>query len=303
MTQFIELLESGRREHSEFDASTVSQALVDLRTRCGREGELRAEGVWRLDRGEALQLDREGDRRPCGGWRALCSLAVGTGLLRAEEDAFVPGPRETESFGGGDECRRQLVESFTRWLIPPATAAGMFLAMGIHPLWGLRLARRLHSDAPMLEGSIEDWRDEELLPEADLAELRKGVFASLSIIFSGLRRLRTDERYGQPGLIGFIGEALAFGREQIESSGQGLDVLIDDIGEPKKAISRSREFAAREIFDAVLVPAGVMRRYDDDTFAIDSTLLQNVQVGHLGKDAQRTWFQCFLVDHPCEQVA
>lgn len=303
MTQFIELLESGRRANNEFDAPTVSAALRDLEARCDREGKLAVEGVWRLHRSEAQHLAQDGQHHPPGGWRALCSLCVGAGLLRATDEAFVRGPHCTERFKDDDDCRRRLVESFTRWLIPPATAAGFFLAMGVHPLWGLRLARRLHLDAPMMETPLEGWRDEELLPDADLAQLRKGIFATVSVVLSGMRKLRKDERYAQPAMIGFFSEAIAYGRAQIESSGQGLDVLIDELGEPEKAISRSREFAAREFFDGVLVPAGVMRRFDDDTFAVDPEPLQGVQVGHLGSDAQQTWFQCFLADAPDELVA
>ncbi len=304
MTRFIDMLESARKAENNFDEAGVCRAMKEVEKRCRSRGRLSAEAVWRLHRKEALELERETGFRPAGGWRLFCSLLVGTGILRAEDDCFVVGPTPIGDWIDDEtQVRVRMMESFTRWLIPPSVAAGLFLAMGVHPLWGLRLARKLHVDGPMMEASMVGWRDEELLPDEDLAQLRKGIFCSLSVLLSGLRRLRKDRRYGLEGLGGFISEAIVFGREQIEESGQGLEVLIEDLGDPKGAVGRSMEFATRELIDGVLVPAGVMRRYDDDTFAVDSNVLGEVRVGHLGQDAQRTWFQCFLVDEPGILVA
>ena len=298
MTCFVEMLESGRSGGNDFQGPAVGTAMEALEARVRAEGALKVEGVWRLHRQEARELERSGGYRPCGGWRALCALAVGTGVLKAEENSFVLGPMAGQGWvGEEEECRIRLVEAFTKWLIPPSVAAGLFLAMNVHPLWGLRLARRLHMDGPMMESSLEGWRDEALLPPESLSELRKGVFAALSVLFSGLRRLDGERRYGLEALYGFIIEALVFGQGQIEESGEGLAVLIEEFGS-QTGQGRSGEFAAREIVDGVLLPSGVMRRYDDDTFAVDPRLLERVRVGHLGCDAQRTWFQCFLVERP-----
>lgn len=304
MNSFVDMIESGRESDNDFDAQLVGRAVDALVKRCRDEGSLEVDGVWRLHREEARHLERQHGFRPPGGWRALCALAVGTGVLKARDDGFVIGDRSPADFGDDpDQVRCRLLESFTRWLIPPATAAGLFLAMDVHPLWGLRLARRLHVDAPILDAPVEGWRDEELLPDEDLAQLRKGIFAALSTVVSALGRLDNDHRYGLESLVGFIGQALKFGRDQIEPDGDGLDVLIDDIGNPEKARARSLEFAARELIDGVFVPAGVMRRYDDDTFAVDPAPFDAIQVGQLGKDARRTWLQCFLVEHTDELVA
>lgn len=304
MTKFIELQKSGRQEKNQFGVAKLADALGALQEECRKSGRLRAEGVWRLHREEATKLEERIGDRPPGGWRALCSLAVGTGILRADEEAFVEGPVSVEELCGHHrKTRASLVEAFTCWLIPPSTAAGLFLAMDVHPLWGLRLARRLHLDAPNLDGPLEGWRDEALLPDEDLAELRKGVFAALSIILSGLRRLSRDRRYGLAGLIGFVSEAMAYGRNQIDERGSGLEVIVGGTEGSPRAASRSLEFAARELCEGVLVPAGVMRRYDDETFAVDASALEEVQVGHLGRDAQRSWFHCFLVDSGCDAVA
>lgn len=301
MTTFIELLESGRQEANEFAGEALGQALQALVERAQSEGGLEVEALWRLHRQEARRLDLATGLRPVGGWRALSALAVGTGLLRAEEDKFLPGGTEPGAWCDDEMLVRQrLVESMTRWLIPPATAAGLFLAMDIHPLWGLRLARRLHLDSPVIDGPIEGWRDQALLPDEDLSELRKGVFAALSVVIGGLCHLDGRHRYSQALFTAFVGEALAYGCEQIEESGQGLEVILET---EARGQARSREFAAQELIERVLVPAGVMRCYDDDTCAVDGDALAAVQVGHLGRDAQQTWLRCFLADAGASMVA
>lgn len=304
MTHFVDLLESGREADNDFAGERVGEALQALVEKAQTDRQLDAEGVWRLHRRVGIELLDAGASAPPGGWRALCALAVGTGVLRAKDDAFVAGPLALDDWcDDGDEVRRRLVEGYTRWLIPPATAAGLFLAMDVHPLWGLRLARRLHVDAPMIDGAMEGWRDEELLPDGDLDELRRGVFCSLSVIFSGLRKLEPHRRYCADVLQEFVGEAIEYGRERIEPSGEGLNVLIGTEEESGPARARSSEFAAGELFDGVLVPAGVMRRYDDETCGVDAQVLESVRVGHLGRDAQRDWFRRFLLDRNGEAVA
>lgn len=303
MNSFIDMVESGCNAENEFDDAGVHRALVALFRRAEEQGKLTAQGVWRLHRSEVVELQRDGQLRPPGGWRALSALCVGAGVLKARDDGFVTGDTDPETWEDTAGARRRLVEAFTRWLIPPSTAASLFLAMDVHPLWGLRLARRLHVDAPMLDSNIDGWRDEQLLPDEDLAELRKGIFAALSTVVSALARLDAAHRYGFEALVNFVGDAIRFGRAQIETTGDGLDVLIDDIGNPEKAVARSIEFAAHELADGVFVPAGVMRRYDDDTFAVDPAPLQNVKVGGLGEDAQRTWLQCFLIQETDDLVA
>lgn len=304
MTRFIELLESGRVESCGFDGPEVRRALEVLWWRCKEQGELKTERAWRLCRQEALALEQETGFCPRGGWRGLAGLAIGTGMMRAQEGAFLARHGELEDWiGSSPEERVLLLEGFTRWLIPPGVAAGLFLAMGVHPAWGIRLAHHLHCDGPIIETPAEGFRDSTVMPEEDLSELRKGIFAALSVIFSGLRKLEPGWCYSQEALSGFIGEAIRFGRAQIEESGLGLKVVIDDLEGSGGAQARSVDFAYRELMEGVMVPAGVMRRFDDETFAVDSTVLEGLRVGHLGRDAQRTWFQDYLADSSAVLVA
>ncbi len=292
MTYFVDMLEGASEAEEAWEAPELAEALAVVWAMLEEKGKLKVEGVWRLAREEARMLSEIHGGRPPGGWRALCALAVGTGLIRAAENRFEVGKDRQVLELEGPAVSRRLVEGMTRWLIPPGAAAGLFLTMGVHPLWGLRLARRLHTDSPMLEGPMEGWRDEELLPVESLEELRKGVFATLSVILSGLRRLRVDRVYEEDALSGFVMEAVEFGREQIDDPAQGLGVLIED---QRGARRRSSEFATDEFLDGVLVPAGVVQRGQDGSFRCRSEALQGVKVGGLAGVGQRQWFQRFLM--------
>lgn len=304
MTKFIELLQSGRVGECDFDGEQVRRGLKVLWQRCQEQGELKTERAWRLARQESLALARETGFQPRGGWRGLAELAIGTGMMRAQEGAFVPRQGQLEDWiGVARQERVLLLEGFTRWLIPPGVAAGFFLAMGIHPAWGIRLAHHLHQDGPIIETPPQGLADSPMMPQEDLSELRKGIFAALSVIISGLRHLEPGWRYSQEALSGFIGEAIAFGRAQIQESGEGLPVVIDEPGGFEEAQGRSVDFVYRELMEGVMVPAGVVRRFDDETFSVDSPVLEELRVGHLGRGAQQTWFQYFLEDVKAELVA
>lgn len=304
MSGYIKLLESGRAAKCEFDEGQVRQALKTLWWRCKERGELRTERAWRLDRQEAHELEVATGLRPRGGWRGLAGLAIGTGMMRAQEGAFLPRHGDLEDWiGEVMEERALLLEGFTRWLIPPGVAAGLFLAMGIHPAWGIRLAHELHLDGPIIETPAQGFRDSTVMPQEDLSELRKGIFAALSVMISGLRTLEPGWRYSQEALTGFIEEAICFGRAQIQESGEGLKVVIEELENSDGSRGRSVEFAYRELMEGVMTPAGVMRCFDDATFAVDSAVFDAVRVGHLGRDAQRTWFQYYLEDSKAELVA
>ena len=297
MTHFIDLLETraplgGAAPHHA--APLLIPALDALRAHLEEHDELRTESVWRLHRATAAALSLRGAPRPPGGWRAFCSLLAGTGFLSTRDDAFLPGP-ELHCPWTRDEvaASRHLLESFTRFLIPPAAAASLFLSMGVHPLWGLRLARRRHDDAAFLP-AMEGWKDESLFGDEGLSELRKAVFAALSLLVASLRRLDAEHRYSLDALTGLIAQALRYGARQIEDPGGPVPIVIQDLQHGVAA--RTLELAARELLDSVLIPAGLLRRLDDDTFLLFASSLEELQVGHLGADAQRTWLQCFLVD-------
>lgn len=296
MNSFVDLLENAYPVEVEVTDRPIGPLLDAIQRRADCQDGLQVEGIWRLHRREAQELEGALGQSPPGGWLGLTSLAVGTGILRAREDSFITGPEESPLWlKEEEECRRRLVEAFTRWLIPPSVAAALFLGLGIHPLWGLRLARRLHHDAPMMDCFSMPWRDEELMPEAALSELRKGIFAGLSVILSGLRSLHSHRRYSAEGLRHFLLEALEYGFLQIEDDFEGLSLLIGDPEQMGLSRTRGLEIAATEIIEGVFLPAGILRSQPEGGFSLRPELLETVQVGHLGRDAQQTWFQCYLV--------
>ena len=74
MTRFVELIESGTPAEYDFDCQRVGAAMAELVGRCRDQGQLGADGVWRLERGEVLGLERDAEDRPSGGWRSLCPV-------------------------------------------------------------------------------------------------------------------------------------------------------------------------------------------------------------------------------------
>lgn len=297
MTHFIELLETRAPldpTHAAAAEPLLTHCLDALRAHLRDDETLPTESVWRLHRATAASLSQRFGARPPGGWRNFCSLLAGTGFLTTRDEAFLPGPELLATWTEQESSiTSRLLESFTRFLIPPSAAASLFLAMGVHPLWGLRLARRLHADAVFLP-SAEGWRDDHLFSDEGLSELRKAVFSSLSIIISSLRRLDPEHRYSLEALSGLMAQALRYGTLQIDEPGGAIPIVIQDL--QQGVASRTLELAARELLDAVLIPSGLVRRFDDETFLLHSPCLSSLQVGHLGPDAQRTWLQCFLVD-------
>src|SRR5690554_473867 len=144
MQSFLNLVEGGRPlvEGSTHDCH---QSAMDLLGHALERGSLRTEGVWRLHRAEARRLEERTGYRPAGGWKHFCALAAGCGIIRARSHDFEPrATLEDVATWGVDGTRTRLLEGFTQYLVPPQAAAGFFLVLGVHPLWGLRLAHRMH---------------------------------------------------------------------------------------------------------------------------------------------------------------
>lgn len=236
-------------------------------------GGLQTDGVWRLARSQAARLEEDHDTTtPPGGWPALASLAVGTGILKAREDAFIPGITHPDELGDDEDTRRALLESFTRFLIPPSVAAGLFLTLDIHPLWGLRLARGIHAATDFNE-EADAWTDEELLPHTDLMHLGRTVHevvADLSSFLTESRSLTVSD------ITAFIGELANSHSEQLADtiSGDGVAMLVESTNGTNQ---RGGEFFARELVNDVLIPAGVARRIND-TLHLDTDLLASAEV-------------------------
>ncbi|QDG51009.1 hypothetical protein FIV42_09750 [Persicimonas caeni] len=307
---YLELVENGRPLDQEPQAPGVHEPLMKLLAHAHAEGELGVEGAWRLDSRECRKLEQRYGMSPPGGWSGLAGLACGCGVLRARREGFAPEMQLAELTHWDDAAaRRLLLEAFTRLLVPPAAAAGLFILMGLHPAWGLRVAHSTHArgraeftgeepDADLTAGIEPGWRDESLFPEQTAAHIEEAVFSAIAAIVAALRKLSPNERYPIDALGGLVHAASMFARQCAEENlDSGVDMgLAPFLGEARDDAGvqthRTLDFATVDLLDSLLVPAGVARRFDDGTFCVFGGALEGVRVGELDADAQEvklTW--------------
>ncbi len=301
---YLELVENGRPMDEKPHVPPVHEPLMKLVAHAHAEGELGVEGAWRLDSRVCRTLEQKYEMSPPGGWAGLAGLACGCGVLRAQREAFEPEMQLAELTHWDDRAARQrLAEAFTRLLVPPATAAGLFILMGLHPAWGLRVAHATHArgrseftgEPP--QGIEPGWRDETLFPRETAERVREAVFAAIATVVATLRKLSPNERYPIDALGGLVHEACAFARHSAEESvdevaDTGLSPFLGESDGSGRPNYRTLDFATVDLLDSLLVPAGVARRFDDGTFCVFDGALDGVRVGEMDADAQEvklTW--------------
>lgn len=246
-------------------------ALTALHDVATHRGKLASEGPWNLARKEARQLTAHCDgATPAGGWRSLAGLATGIGVLDAREAFFAAGSIDpAEHFDDVDEAHIAAAEAFFHHLIPPAVAAGLFLSLDVHPLWGLRLARALHlrSDLPVAQRA-EGWTDEDLLPAQDLHTLADVINAFLADVLALLQESSTTNFDGLSAAFCDLSDD-RYGQLADQQSGNGLDLVLDD---RMTSGNRSAAFFARELVEHVLTPARIIHT-TNDTLHVNTALL------------------------------
>ena len=272
-------------------------------------GELSLQSAWRLHRAHEERLtDRAGGLTPPGGWHGLASALSGTPLLHMGEDGFKPlGEPDSVELWTEAELKRALVESFTLYLVPPTTAAGYFLLLGLHPAWGLRIAHEARGTLGAPEGDeepeAETIYDQDLFPAQHLTVIAHAVFASLSAILEALRTLDPDRAYRLSHMANLILEATRYARALIAqgtntSHERALEPFIDHVtrhlADPQP---RAVEFTTVDLFDHYLVPAGVAERFNDHTFRVwPSAIDERVRLfGHHNLGENR-WLDEMLVE-------
>jgi hypothetical protein len=138
---YAELLESDR----EFDAMpavpSLQQAVGELADVASEEG-LTTSGAWRISQEAATRMEHRTGYRPPGGWRRLAALAAGAPILKAKRELFALSDDTPWRDWDEGQTRRELVEAFSQGLVPPTTAAGLFIMLGVHPAWGVHVAHR-----------------------------------------------------------------------------------------------------------------------------------------------------------------
>ena len=276
-------------------------ALLEL---ARERGPLPLQGPWRLHTSVCRELERETRRTPPGGWQGLAALLAGTDAFEVRADGFhdLIGAQVLAARGEHD-LRRAIVESLTVRLVPPASAAGLFLLIGLHPGWGLRLANEVHTQLGQ-EPESDLAKVAGLFPADTLELVRRGVFgATISVIFETLRTLEADQAYPIDALADIVWSACRFGHDFIEREHRhihtpGLDLFIDHLTQrASDTKQRAVDFTILDLLDHFLVPAGIARRFDDQTFCIwPEHIPQDATVYGEGPLSKSRWLCRFLTN-------
>ena len=225
---YTSLLESARP----IDITPSPVELLPFAQRLYREahtrGALPLQGPWQLHSSMALALSANSPRAPHappGGWTGMTSLLAGSTLFKATADGFLPlQPEDTLELWTERELRRAMLESLSMYLIPPPTAAGLFLLIGLHPAWGLRVAHETHKlidraitipDPDGEDRASNLIEDERIFPHPSYQVISQAVFASVSIILEALRSLEEEHTYQVEHLAQVVLEATRFARKLI----------------------------------------------------------------------------------------
>lgn len=313
MERFLELTDDGRPfEDEEVTVPCVRQSLLHLHEYAtDREG-LKLEGAWRLDTGVGRELRDVAGYVPAGGWRGLASLAAGCGVFEAGREEFRPAAdREALADWSSRGATRRLLEAFTRRLVPPSTAAGLFILLGVHPAWGVHAAHRSHrrfddASGVLVESSDGSPRRPELFPERVAELVDRVVFEAVAALIATLRKLERDCVYPLDALSKFV-EAVC---RRVRSRASARYGEMEDTGLPpfvdldrRSTNWRVIDFTTSDLVDAFLVPAGAAHRFNDGTFCLFPDALSEVRVGPLVPDRQDEVLAELLADDSGCRVA
>ena len=181
------LLESGRPRGAEPDIVAPSRALVDL-VRFADDGHTLASiHPWELAPRVSRELEDRFGYTPPGGWARLTGLAAGAGIVHATPDRFVVLATADWIEGQPHRFCTRMVEAFTKRLIPPAAAAALYVALDVHPLWGLELGRDV--------GACQHPHGPSPGAKTALPVVRELVFGTLTGLVTSLRCVEADLRY------------------------------------------------------------------------------------------------------------
>jgi hypothetical protein len=254
--------------------ATLKGALLALLHFALSRGPLSTHSAWRLSPDAARQLEHQTHIRPAGGWASLCGLAAGS-FLKATNDAFVPAcsPETIESLDES-EIRCRLLEAFTKKLIPPSAASGLFILLGIHPAWGLRVAHAVNDQATP-EDASSGRNDSVVFPPEVLEFVLGNVGEALTDILDSFAGLQCDVCHPLDTIVNELGEMLGHRGDQMRATYSDVDTFT---GVPLQLSERSysaarnnfrlRDFVLNDLFRSVLIPAHCIRTFDDQTITV-----------------------------------
>ncbi len=278
------LLAAGRPRGDDFTLTPPAEALQQLVEFADHHGRLDASQPWELAPWICRQLEDESPRTPAGGWSKLAGLAAGAGILHATADGFVPVATTSWIRNEPDGFRRRMVEAFTARLIPPAAAAALYVALDVHPMWGLELGRDVGAtDAPprgITAGAT-----------SALPVVKELVFGTLTGLLTALRCAEPDMRYPVDALGDVLWSSAVAARRLANADAvkhAGLPVFLDGTVDQRRQLTT--RLAISDLLDFVFVPAGVARRDDSGWFAADGDALIDVRIGDWELERQIGWW-------------
>lgn len=289
---YLELVEHGEK-YTDPGPVGPRPAIIALIEHAQTKGALTMSSAWRLASSEARRLEEAIGYSPEGGWGALVVLAAASGYLAAREEGFVAkmGPEEVEP--NEADVQRRLVEGLSRWLAPPQTMAGLLVALGLHPMWGLRVAHEVRSRAHPESPCLKDMR---IFPLHNMGVVENLIFGTLGTLFKVLNSLHPTKSYPVDAFAQVISVAITSQRELHESFVEDIQGSLPVFTNPDSK-GNCVDFAQQDFFRAVLVPAGIVRLLPNDRFVVNADVLEGLLVGMLSDDDQEscfTWFTAHL---------
>lgn len=301
LKSFLEMSEHGS-PYSGGPPRSPRRPVIDLMTYAEAKNVLNITAPWRLDPKEARDLESALGYAPVGGWSTLVALVAGTGALAATVHGFYP-KQTVRSWQDrtDDEVRITLGEAFTRFLVPPVAAAGLFVVLKMNPLWGLRVAKHQGGAGP----AIFDEDAARFFPAEELSVAELGSFGAIAGFMAGLATLSPGVAYPLDTLGPFFGACAATARglamEAWEPRSDTIPIFLPG-GDSEDRVARVFDSTAEEILDVVLVPAGLVRRLEDGRFVVHEAL-REVDVGGLSVSERQGWLGFVTATEPRFLVA
>jgi hypothetical protein len=298
LDRFARLFDTGQTLKRKVGRPCPHRCLMVLLSRAQEQGGLGVDGAWRLAGSEARALQESAGFTPPGGWRGVAALAAGCGVLEATAHGFEPTMRVAQlAQWSPEKALQRMVEAFTTNLVPPTTAAGLFILVGIHPAWGVHLAHACNRrDRGELDEETFQAAREDMFPDEVLDIVERTVFEALNTIVGALRGLDSEKTYSIDALADVIDAACQRAREEAyeelaeldaRRGIRGLAPLVDLPHTEEDANWRVIDFATSDLLDAFLIPAAAARRFDDGRFWVDSEAFEAIDLGRWGADQQR----------------
>ena len=279
------LLESGRKAALPARAST-GRALREVLAAPELHDGLFVSAPWQLSAEAALALEDRLDYAPTCGWRHLIGLAAGTGLIRAEYDLFLRNEDYEEILDARNDMELQqlLYNAFSSKLVPPQAAAALYVTLGVHPIWGLHLARaRGVSMAPIGVANVDG-----------IETAAKFVFGTIAGFSTALRQCDPEMRYPTDSLVEVLMEAGDVARKMARVDGHvgGLPLTVE--GPTGTDARLTATLAVQDFFDVWLEPSGAVRRNGAGWFSTTPSVLAGGLAGDFNVEEQMEWYAAAL---------